>query len=376
MNVATVAPGTYRQYTARHHQFCLVTDDTLTTTVQLAEPDNTYSRTTRINAPAGTTLADLLTSRLPDNTDVLILTTRTELTTAPTELISDRTIAVLHLPDNNTTTAAELLQALQDSDPQHDSARRLRSALETGQALSVTDQLTGVAAALTPGPGATRITADLGPFQPGTLHHAPNGWITLSTHGTLPLNGQIAVKGRPTVHHSNNSTATAAERQRAYEGLLPLTRYPLVLTIENGTVTDIKAVDGGSDNASHTLQTLFDQNPHHRRITAIGFGLNPAVPALRANTTTHHARATTKGPTAHLTLGGLDGTLQLHLPLDSSRIETTDGHTLAPGTTTRDPAETNETGDSGDSGDTCAITPPTTTGRKLNRVRSASCGCH
>ena len=367
MNVATVAPGTYRQYTARHHQFCLVTDDTLTETVQLAEGDPAYSRTTRINAPAGTTLADLLTGQLPDDTDVLILTTRTELTTAPTELIADRTIAVLHLPDND--TVGELLQALQDSDPQHGSARRLRSALETGQALSVTDQLTGVAAALTPGPGATRTTADLGPFQPGTLHHAPNGSITLTTDGTLPLNGQIAVKGRPAVHATG--TATAAERQRAYEGLLPLTRYPLVLTIEDGTVTDIKAVDGGSDNAAHTLQTLFDQDPQHRRITAIGFGLNPAVPALRANTATHRARATTKGPTAHLTLGGLDGSLQLLLPLDSSRIETTDGHTtLAPGTTTRDPAETNETGE------TCAITPPTTTGRKLNRVRSSSCGCH
>ena len=375
MNVATVAPGTYRQYTARHHQFCLVTDDTLTTAVTLAGSDDAYSLVSRINAPAGTTLADLLTGQLPDDTDVLILTTRTELTTAPTELIADRTIAVLHLPDND--TVGELLQALQDSDPQHGSARHLRSALETGQALSVTDQLTGVAATLTPESHATLVTADLGPFHPGTLHHAPNGWITLSTDQALPFNGQVAVKGRPAVHATATGTATAAERQRAYEGLLPLTRYPLVLTIEDGTVTDIKAVDGGSDSAAHTLQTLFDQNPHHRRITAIGFGLNPAVPALRANTATHRARATTKGPTAHLTLGGLDGSLQLLLPLDSSRIETTDGHTtLAPGTTTRDPAETNETGESGESGETCAITPPTTTGRKLNRVRSSSCGCH
>lgn len=368
MDVVKVTPSAYRQFADRHRHFYLVTDAHLHDALHTFE-DGPYSSTERIAAPAGTTLGDLLRERIPEDADVLVVASRPELGVAADEAIGPhRTVVAVPVADGDTHTkladAAELLRSLQDTDPAHDEQTRLRSLLTAGGGLIFSDELTGASATLGDSTGVV-VRGSFGSFRPGTLHTAPNGWLSAdnAAGGPLPLSGELAAKGWPAVYAG---TGSGQERRPLYEGLLPLSRYPVVLTVDQGIVTDVKGVESGSDGAAETLLRLFEADDRYRQIRTVGFGTNPAVPALRSNSEIHRVQAGRRGPSPYVLLGAPGaGTLEVLLHLESSEVSTATGEILAPGAAVV--------------AEVCEIPPAGTAGRtrgKMNRVRSASCGCH
>ncbi|WP_405591081.1 hypothetical protein [Streptomyces sp. NBC_01190] len=356
MDAATVTPEAYRQFAERHRHFYLVTDERLHAAVR---PAPSGSGVEHLPAPAGCSLEDLVDRQIPEDSDVLVVSSRPELLAATDAAIGPhRTVVAVPVTADDRTAPAEaahLLDGLRGTDPLLDDGPRLRTALLADSGLTFTDGLTGLSAHTAPASGAV-VRHRFGPFTPGTLHTAPDGWLTLAARadGVLPLDGELTVKGQPAVF---SGAATAAERGRVHEGLRQLTHYPVVLTVDRGRVTGVKVVDDGSDGAGRTLTDLIRADDRHARVHAIGFGVNPAVTAPAFGGHAHRCAAGSNGPAPYVLLGtGGDGTLELLLRLENS-VVTAGGETLTPS-----------------AAESCAA--PTPGRRRMNRVKAASCGCH
>lgn len=357
MDTAEVTPQAYRQFSQRHHHFYLVVDERLRAAVR---PASSGSGVVDLPAVAGDCLEDLLSRRIPEDSDVLVVSSRPELlAAADTAIGPHRTVVAVPVTAGGRNAAAEaahLLDALRGTDPALDDGPRLRSALPADGVLTFTDALTGLSAQTAPAGGAV-IRHSFGPFTPGTLHTAPDGWLTLAAPagGVLPLDGELTVKGQPAVFAG---AADAAERARVHEGLLQLTHYPVVLTVDRGRVTGVKVVHEGSDAAGRTLAGLFRADDRHAGVSAVGFGVNPAVSAPPYGGHAHRCAAGSDGPAPYVLLGsGVAGALELLLRLDNS-VVAGGGGILTPY-----------------AAESCAVEPPSGR-RRMRRVRSADCGCH
>ncbi len=358
-------PATYRQFGPGHSTFCLVVEEQYADAFTVA-PGAGYTHHAVLRA-AGASLMELLAGALPDDADVLVIATRADLAATSAQGIgTGRTLAVLTAQANHNRLddVGRLLTALEHSDPDQQEAAvdRIRTAVATGGPLRIEDELTGSAAVVDDPAALTLDAGHAGRFRPGVAHTAPGGWVTLSADGgpsaPLGMSGQLAVKGRPIVL-ANGRPLEDPHRQDVYERLLPITHYPLVLTLNEGTVADIKAVkgDGGAETAVRTLRGLFDECHSYRSISGLGFGVNSAIEVVRANAEANRARAGADEATAHIVLGAVPSTsLEVILPIDTSTMRDARGTVLAVGPDAHG----------------AGATPR----RRLNRVSSASCGCH
>jgi hypothetical protein len=283
-----------------------------------------------------TSLATLLTTEVPPESDVLVLGTGDRLFTAPADVLGPSRVVVGARVGEGPLAHEQLrhlLTAMEHTRP-HAAARhggRLLSALREPGGLTLHEPLTRSVATLEH-QGTLRTDLDTAP-PPHGVHMAPGGRLVAGscTTGT-PLTGTVAVKGRPVVTGGDRHG-----RQDLYERLLPLLLYPMVLTIEHGTVTALRAVGAGSDGAATALEGLFMRNPAHRSACAV-FALNTALAPLPYNTEANTASAGRSTATFQIRLGD-DGTpYRVTLPCAATAIHASDGAWLAgamPRSTTR-----------------------------------------
>lgn len=361
MEQIEVVPAALRQFTHSRETraagpFRLVVDESVADRFALAAGES-HDDYAIIVATAGMSLAELLVREIPAAADVLVLATRSALASAPDDTVgAERTVAVV--PGTADLDGLErigrVIGLVARSDPERGSAAAgdLRARLDAAGALLFTDELTHAEARLET--AALRMREDAGPFRAGVVQDAPSGRVIVTADAaSLPLSGQLAVRGWPVVRARGAHFGGLAQ-QRLYERLLPVSRYPMVLTVDGGLVADIKAVDGATEAAAAALREFFDEQAV-QHISALGFGVNSAVDTVRANSEANLVRASMSGPSAQLVLGPeADTGLQVILPLDTSLV------TDAAGVRVTAPA----------------FTPaPATVRRKLVRVKSPDCGC-
>ncbi|MGW1075140.1 hypothetical protein [Streptomyces sp. NPDC002537] len=353
-----VRPTAYRQYTAGRDRFVLVVEKALADFFRI-EHGTRHRHHTTVLAEPGRTLADVLRSGIPENSDVLVVAADDALLTAPTvEIGPGRTVVAVRLGSGPLALdqAGSLLEALERTDPE-DVQRRadaLSEAVATAGGLRIEDPLTGSVADVT----LTRPTwsrSDLGVFTPGSVQFAPTGRLRLATDLTgTTVTGQIAVKGWPVVRAR---TAGDPRRHELYEQLTGLSHYPLVLTVDDGTVTDLKAAASGSGTAAAALEALFAEHPDHSVVSGVEFGFGAGTQPLPFNTEANSAAAGRATASLHLVLGALPQTpYQLTLACATSTATAAGSTAALAGTGTETGGERPR--------------------RRMNRVTAASCGCH
>ncbi|MFJ8673187.1 hypothetical protein [Streptomyces sp. NPDC093589] len=356
-----VRPDAYRQYMTGRKRFVLILEEQFMDSFDI-EHGTRYEQYTKVTAEPGRPLADILSREVREGSDVLVIAEHDLLLTAPAVAIGpERTVATLRAGTGPLALnqVSALLEALEKTDPDavRQGADTLTAALNAAGGLTLDDPLTGSLAKLTYA-HPTWSWTDTGVFQPGVVQAAPAGRHRLSADGVgTVITGQIAVKGWPVVRSRTSGTE---QSRKLFEQLTALSHYPLVLTAEDGTVSDLRAAEAGSAKAAVALEQLFTTDPGHSRVAGLEFGLNNAVPLLPFNSESN-ATGTGKATTSvHLVLGSLPTTpLQVVLPCSISTLTALDSTTPLAG------AGTAAQGD--------GSTRPR---RRMNRVTSAGCGCH
>ncbi|MGK5730976.1 hypothetical protein [Streptomyces sp. URMC 124] len=353
-----VRPEAYRQYPVGRTHFVLVLEKALADFFRL-EGGGRHEQYATVTAGPGRTLGDILRTEVPDDSDVLVIATADALLTAPSADIGPgRTVAVVRAGQGPLALdqAGTVLTGLEKTDPDAVQARadRLTEALAGSGGLQIEDALTGSVARLTYD-RPTWSRTDGGLFQPGAVRTAPTGRLRLAADLTgAALSGQITVKGWPVVRARS---ASADRRHEIYEQLTGLSHYPLVLTVENGAVTDLKAAATGSGTAAAELERLFADHPDHALVSGVEFGLSSGTQPLPFNTEGNSAATGKAAVSAHIVLGALPQTpYQLTLACSTSTVTALGGTEPLAGAGT-------ESGEARPR-------------RRMNRVTSASCGCH
>ncbi|GAB2788643.1 hypothetical protein [Streptomyces daliensis] len=364
-----VRPGAYRQYPAGHNRFALVLEQRFRDHVRIESPSR-YGAWDTVTAEPGRTLTDVLRSDVPQDSDVLIVAQDDRLLTAPdSEVGPRRTVAALRAGTGPLALdqLGTLLTSLEKTDPEAlglaDAA--LGDAIATSGGLVLEEALTESVAKMA-FTAPVRSRTGTGAFRPGTVRSAPAGLRGLDltgdgaggTDGTgstaVPVTGQIAVKGWPVVRAREPRPAAC---QELFEKLTGLSHYPLVLTVEDGTVTDMKATEPGTATAATALARLFADDRGHAEVTGLEFGLNPAAPQLPFNSESNAASTGRAAVSVHLVLGELPRTaFQLVLDCATSSLTGLGGTAPLAGAGTAPAGQQPR--------------------RRMNRVTAANCGCH
>ncbi|MFF5638151.1 hypothetical protein [Streptomyces sp. NPDC012825] len=322
------------------------------------EPPSRYGVWDTLTVEPGRSLTDVLRSDIPQDSDVLVVAQDGRLLAAPASEVSPhRTVAALHVATGSFALdqLGKIFVALEKSDPEAFGAAgaALGEAAAAAGGLVLEDPLTESIAKVTfSAPVWSRID---GSFQPGMVQYAPTGLrrLDLAASGST-ISGQIAVKGWSVVRAHESDRAAG---QELFEKLSGLFHYPLVLTVEDGKVTETKATEAGSAIAATALTEIFAAHPGHAEVTALEFGLNPAVPHLPFNSESNAVGTGKASASIHLVLGTLPLT-QFEIVLDC----VTSSLTALGGTTSLAGAGT-------------ALADQTPR-RRMNRVIAANCGCH
>ncbi len=247
--------------------------------------------------------------------------------------------------------------ALESADPlaQQARAEAFFTALEEAVSLRLTDGLRGTTCGFDVAEEKLSWHQQAGPLAPGEQQIAPAGELAVfpgditsfTPEQTLPLAGELCLRGWPIVHGGYRDDL-AGEQAALYDALLPLHAEPVRLTIEAGRITDCTPLTPGARRPAAALTALFQDDPRYRVIWELGFGINPDVVLQPGNCGLNEV------------YGGRHGVVHLGLGLTPwSRFALT---FLCPDTTlVADESQ-------------AILGPPLRTGR-VNRRKSPSCGC-
>jgi hypothetical protein len=170
----------------------------------------------------------------------------------------------------------------------------------------------------------------------------------------VPLTGRLALRGRPIVR-TLDAARRASVQKDLYEALLVLASTGAVLDVLAGAATTVAPADPADPRAADALSRVLEADHAHRVVTGVGVGLDLGAQPLPGN----HEANTAVGGTAgqvFVVLGDLAcDAFEIILPATTSGLVTGEGTVVA-----------------GQEPKVCEVAPR----RRLNRVKSASCGCH
>lgn len=353
-----VRPKRYRSFGSGAREFCLVTDTDLAAAYEI-DVDG-YDHASAVPIDRTDQLDDVLSSAVPDLADVLVICRRTFLTSPGESAMSGRRMIVM--PCASTPVTSEqiryFLSVLEATDPQAQ-ARRAEAffaAVESSaESLLLTDAATTCRFNALGGDYVWNQQA--GPLDPGEQQIAPPGELSVlpmeitdfDPSAGLALDGSLTLRGQPIVHAGYDDDLV--QRQAIlYQRLQPLTTTPVIVDIAGGVITACRPGEPGPAGLelARVLDELLTEEPRYRVIWELGFGINTDMRLFSANCGLNEP------------FGGSDGVVHFGLGLTPfTEFALT---FLCPSTVLAD-----------ESGSRLIGGAPI---RKINRTRSASCGCH
>lgn len=287
MGVFQVDPDRLPQFGAHSSAFCLVTTADREADFKVL-PAASYCSSTVMLLHATQTLESLLAyGQVPDDADVLVVCPDRFLTSPTERAIGQRRISVL--PCGSTPTTDQrikyFLDVLHGSDVsrQEQFCAQLADALEHTAMVHLEDVVHGTAATFQVSsdyewnqqagiiaPGEQQVA------PPGEFSALPTGINTFDATRRLYLDGSLTVVGPPIVHRADRDGLLATQA-RLFAALDTTRTAPLRLDVEGGVITDWRALDRSAEPAAEGLFELFDLGEHYRIIWEFGIGCNEAI---------------------------------------------------------------------------------------------------
>lgn len=98
----------------------------------------------------------------------------------------------------------------------------------------------------------------------------------------LVLDGELTFHGHPILHNGTPSF-TRPDQARVHAELEAMQHTPLVATVKDGHITDVRATGAAGAPAQRMLEALMEVDSRYRKVWEIGFAHNVALDLLAGN---------------------------------------------------------------------------------------------
>lgn len=361
----TVTPSAFRQFGTPADTFCLVVDEESMTDFALA-PAEPYAKSIAVPIGPDGDLSRLLESDIPESADVVVICRKAFLSSPDASVIGAGR-RIVALPCASTPVTLEqvryFLRVIGRTDPaaQEERANRFFDAVSRSPEIKIVDGEHGTSCDFDPVGGDYVWNQQAGILGPAEQQIAPAGELSVlpmditefDGDRRLALNGTLTLQGWPIVHAGYDKTLEP-EQAELYERLTPLHRIPIVATVEDGVITGVKShadTEEGTEMVAF-LEELFAEEPRYRTIWELGFGINNGMEVFPGNCGLNEVYGADDG-VVHFGMGLTPWTkFALTFICPTSSLVDGDGGSIL-GSRKAQPQK-----------------------RRVNRVRSASCGCH
>ncbi|MFJ6719082.1 MULTISPECIES: hypothetical protein [unclassified Streptomyces] len=342
--------------------FCLITTEDGGEPLSLL-PGDGYSRVDHLTLPRGTRLGTLIAEQAPPDAHVLAVCPGRFLDSPSPQELGARKLAVL--PAGSTPLTDEHVRYFLRTAAKTDVARQAAAAEEffdlvgDSERLTIVDDASGTEAEFDHTAGDCVWNQQAGVLEPGDQQIFPSGKLSVTAAEIttfepdarlLGLHGDLTLRGWPIVHR-HADPADGDEQRRLFDALSPLVSNAVTLHVSAGTIEGVTPQTPAAAPAAEELDKLLTDDPRYRVIWELGFAINTATEVIPANCGPNEVYGATAG-VVNLGLGITPATrFALAFLCPRSSLLTSDGTPVL------------------------GARKAVRRGR-MQRVSSASCGCH
>lgn len=227
-----------------------------------------------------------LAEKVPQAAHVLVISPDQVFRSPANDLIGPRR-KLMAMACNTTPYSSEAiahyLNALERSDPEAQEVLvdRFFAVVDSAERLEVLDDAYGTRATFEHRHEDYSWIEQAGFIEWGAQQVAPAGVITVipmemfsfNASRRLAVNGEIALRGQAIVH-SWREAHLEEEQSRLYEQLTALDSHAVICTVEDGSITQLRATHPAAEKAVDALEGMFRQDERYRIIWEFGFAFN------------------------------------------------------------------------------------------------------
>lgn len=342
--------------------FCLITSEQHGEPLSLL-PGDGNSRVLHLTLPPGTRLGELIERSVPEDAHVLAVCPGQFLDSPTAQELGGRRLAVL--PAGSTPLTDEHVRYFLRTAARTDVAQHAKVAEEffdlvgDSDRLTIVDDASGTEAEFDHTVGDCVWNQQAGVLEAGDQQIFPSGKLSVTAAEITTfepearlrgLNGDLTLRGWPIVHR-HQDPADGADQQRLFEALSPLVANAVTLHVAAGSIEGVTPQTPGAASAAVELEKLLTDDPRYRVIWELGFGINTTTEIIPANCGPNEVYGATSG-VVNLGVGITPATrFALAFLCPRSSLVTSDGTAVL------------------------GARKAVRRGR-MQRVSSASCGCH
>jgi len=296
MSELIVDPGRIRQFgDPTDVTFCLITNPEWEDRVEVVR-DAPYADYRTILFEGGDqAFLRILRDEVPEVAHVLVMSPDRFFQSPPDGIIGPRR-KLLAMACNSTPTDVDglrhFLRCIEATNPeaQERFSERFFELAEEGEVLQYRDTRYGTVARLRLFDKELVWNQQAGLVDWGEQQIVPSGEISVlpieitdfDERLSLPLDGEIIIRGYP-ILHSGTPSFSRTDQRRIHDHLWSLTRHPVRARVENGVITDVTAMDEGGIGVAEMLHALFAVDSRYRTVWEIGHALNTTLVMLPGN---------------------------------------------------------------------------------------------
>jgi hypothetical protein len=295
MDIVTVKPGRLSQFgPSEGAVFCLITNPEITDQIVI-EPSAAYSDVMRIMYGPDDDLDELFLHHVPQNSHILSISPERFFSSPDPSVLGERR-KLIAMACNSTPTSLEtishFLRVIEKTSAveQGEFSDRFFDAAEETEYLEYVDERHGTSAILQHLAEGLVWNQQAGPLEWGEQQIVPPGEISVlpieirefDTAVSLPLNGQITLRGHPILHNGTPSF-TRADQQRVRDELAAMEDHAVIADVVGGRITAIRPYEDGSTPAVRMLEAMFAVDSRYRHVWEIGHALNTSLELLPGN---------------------------------------------------------------------------------------------
>ncbi|WP_416966752.1 hypothetical protein [Streptomyces sp. 4F14] len=274
--------------------FCLITSERYGAALSLL-PGDGCSRVLRLTLPPRTRIGELIAGHTPEDAHVLAVCPGRFLDSPSVQELGARKLAVL--PAGSTPLTDEHVAYFLRGAARTDVARQTRTAEEffdlvgDSERLTIVDDVSGTEAEFDHTAGDVVWNQQAGVLEPGDQQIFPPGKLSVTAADIttfeadarlVGLNGDLTLRGWPIVHR-HEDPADGPDQQRLFEALSPLVANAVTLSVVAGRIEAVTPQTAAAAPAAAELDKLLTDDPRYRVIWELGFGINTGTEVIPAN---------------------------------------------------------------------------------------------
>ncbi len=287
--------------------FFLITDPDFVDLFEI-DQNNSYCRV-QILAYSGSSpshFAELIRD-IEEPSHILVICPKTSIISIDREEMGQRKLALMTASSSPTSILAidHFLRQIENTNPfsQREFAKSFFATLTASNQIHLIDETHGVTAILDLNSNQDSSWYEQGgQMDWGSQMTFPSGEVSTfpnvhSKHGIfwkLPLEGQIALFG-PVIVSAGTRSFELEDQERIYQDLSKVEQYPVIATVEQGTITRLTAKHPEAYDAKSMLEALFERDVRYRTVWELGIGINTELKLWPGNTPMNEAYGGSKG---------------------------------------------------------------------------------